>query len=199
MLRLLGELSVDRPARWQVGADHELRLYRDQIRLERRPLSDKGAAIPPTEPAREPQMARLSIVAPGRYQVGDWAGVLQVDLALAADPGAMPLSRLANVQARPRQGGEQFQRLAGTVPRSLKKQYQAAGVPAWQRIGPVLWCDERVLFVPGLGIDARWHGPDVCTPGGPLCRLQWQAFGDGADAALTGPQADAGKPRGSSA
>jgi tRNA(Ile)-lysidine synthase len=199
MRRLLGELSVDRPARWQVGADHELRLYRDQIRLERRPLSDKGAAIPPTEPAREPQMVRLSIVAPGRYQVGDWAGVLQVDLALAADPGAVPLSRLANVQARPRQGGEQFQVRTGILPRSLKKQYQSAGVPTWQRIGPVLWCNERVLFVPGLGVDACWLRSDVDNPGEPLCRLQWQVLDDGADAAMTGPQADAGEPRGSPA
>jgi tRNA(Ile)-lysidine synthase len=130
------------------------------------------------------------------YPVGEWEGLLRVDLASGADPGGVRLSRLASLQARPRQGGEQFQGRAGMLPRSLKKQYQGAGVPTWQRVGPVLWCDGRVLFVPGLGVDARWHEPGIGAPGDPLCRLQWQALDDGADAAMTGSQADAGEPRG---
>jgi tRNA(Ile)-lysidine synthase len=41
------------------------------------------------------------------------------------------------------------------MPRSLKKQYQAAGIAAWQREGPLLYAGELLVFVPGLGLDAR--------------------------------------------
>ena len=54
---------------------------------------------------------------------------------------------------RVRSGGEQFQRSSKSVPRSLKKQFQAARVPAWQRGGPLVYGEGRLLFVPGLGID----------------------------------------------
>ena len=65
------------------------------------------------------------------------------------------------------------------MPRSLKKQYQAAGVAAWQREGPLLYAGEQLVFVPGLGLDAR-----VCAARAAGRRvtlaLQWRP--DGADA-----------------
>jgi len=67
-------------------------------------------------------------------------------------------------------GGERFQRAPGTPPRSLKKQFQAAGVPAWQRDAPLLFsADGRLLFVPGLGLDAR----AVAAPGEAQVALSW--------------------------
>ena len=73
--------------------------------------------------------------------------------------GRRALAQAARTRAAPRAGGgEQFQAGAGRPPRSLKKQYQAAGVPAWQRGGPLLYSDGQLLFVPGLGIDARARG-----------------------------------------
>jgi len=52
----------------------------------------------------------------------------------------------------------------------LKKQYQARGVPEWQRGGPLVYAGERLLFVPALGIDARcW-----AAPGAPQFGIVWQ-------------------------
>jgi tRNA(Ile)-lysidine synthase len=84
--------------------------------------------------------------------------------------GGVALAVLRDAQWRARSGGERFQRAAGTPPRSLKKQFQAAGVPAWQRDAPLLFsADGRLLFVPGLGIDAR----ALAAPGEAQCALAW--------------------------
>ena len=62
---------------------------------------------------------------------------------------------------RGRRGGEQFQRTPRSTPRSLKKQYQAAGLAQWDRQGPLLYIGDALVFVPGLGIDARqWAAED---------------------------------------
>jgi tRNA(Ile)-lysidine synthase len=94
----------------------------------------------------------------GRFEVRD------------ASEGGVDAALLQQVLAVPRQGGERF-RLAPTgTARSLKKQYQAAGVPAWQREGPLLWLpDGRLLFAPGLGIDAALRA----RPGQPQLALRW--------------------------
>ena len=84
--------------------------------------------------------------------------------------GGVALDVLRDAQWRARSGGERFQRAVGTPPRSLKKQFQAAGVPAWQRDAPLLFsADGRLLFVPGLGIDAR----ALAAPGEAQCALAW--------------------------
>jgi tRNA(Ile)-lysidine synthase len=68
-----------------------------------------------------------------------------------------------------RAGGERFQREPGGLPRSLKKQYQSANVPEHERVGPLLWAAGRLLFVPGLGIDARSRA----AAGEPQLALRW--------------------------
>jgi tRNA(Ile)-lysidine synthase len=40
--------------------------------------------------------------------------------------------------------------------RSLKKQFQQAGVPLWARSAPLVYLQGRLAYVPGLGFDARW-------------------------------------------
>ena len=90
---------------------------------------------------------------------------------VAVKKGGIALATLRDAQWRPRSGGERFQRAPGTPPRSLKKQFQAAGVPAWQRDAPLLYSsDGRLLFVPGLGIDARV----LAAPGEPQVALSWE-------------------------
>jgi tRNA(Ile)-lysidine synthase len=82
----------------------------------------------------------------------------------------VPLALLVGAQWRTRAGAERFQRAAGTPPRSLKKQFQAAGVPAWSRGAPLLFAaDGMLLFVPGLGTDAR----ALAAPGTPRVSLAW--------------------------
>jgi len=90
------------------------------------------------------------------------------------DVGGIAVDVLRHAQWRARGGGERFQRAPGTPPRSLKKQFQAAGLAAWQRDAPLLFsADGRLLFVPGLGIDAR----ALAAPGEPQCALSWEHVG----------------------
>jgi tRNA(Ile)-lysidine synthase len=88
----------------------------------------------------------------------------------------VPASQLKACRLMARSGGEQWQAGPRSVPRSLKKQYQAAGVAAWQRVGPLLYAGEQLVFVPGLGLDARVcaqapHGRRVALV------LQWRPDG----------------------
>jgi tRNA(Ile)-lysidine synthase len=70
-----------------------------------------------------------------------------------------------------RAGGEQFQLAPQRPARALKKQFQALGVPPWERLGPLLWRGSDLLFVPGLGINARHWASD----GVPQWVLSWEA------------------------
>jgi tRNA(Ile)-lysidine synthase len=180
--RLLAELGGDRPARWPLDVDREVRLYRDVISIDRAAV--KSAIAPVIASVDATPALDVCVTAPGRYALGAWPGLLSVESADADAPGVVPLARLACLQARPRQGGEQFQRAANAPPRSLKKQYQAAGVPAWQREGPLLWCDGQLLFAPGLGVDARWQAGHDSATGGPCCSLRWIASDGGTDRRL---------------
>ena len=87
------------------------------------------------------------------------------------DAGGIAVDVLRDAQWRARRGGERFQRAPGTPPRSLKKQFQAAGLAAWERDAPLLFsADGRLLFVPGLGIDTR----ALAAPGEAQCALSWE-------------------------
>lgn len=160
------QASGARPPRWLLSTGWTIRAWRGRLQLH------AGTVEPqPAEPLW------LCISGPGTYELPDWSGRLLVECVDAAGAG-IELARLQRVQLRPRSGGEQFQRAAGTPPRALKKQFQAAGVPAWQRQGPLLFDDAgELLFVPGLGLDARsLAGPEAV---GPLVRLAWVASVDG--------------------
>lgn len=137
--RLLSELPAATAASWPAPGGW-LRLHRDRLGFEA-----EGAA---TEPGR-PRAIDLS--RPGDHPARPWPGVIRV----GRGPGGLPAEWLAAAELRPRTGGERFQSHAAGVPRSLKKQYQAAGVPAWRREGPLVWSRDTLLWVPGLGLDAR--------------------------------------------
>jgi tRNA(Ile)-lysidine synthase len=79
------------------------------------------------------------------------------------------LAWLGQLELKPRSGGERFQAGIGRPPRSLKKQYQAAAVPAWEREGPLVYSGGQLVFVPGLGIDARV----IALPGQEQVALRW--------------------------
>ena len=83
--------------------------------------------------------------------------------------GGVPAAWLARIELRPRSGGEQFQAGLGRPPRSLKKQYQAAGIEPAERDGPLVYSGGQLVFVPGLGIDARV----MALPGQPQFTLRW--------------------------
>lgn len=108
----------------------------------------------------------VQILGVGDHELPAWPGCLRVT---EVTHGGVAPALLAQVSVRPREGGEQFQAGAGRPPRSLKKQFQALGVPAWCRQGPLLWAREQLVFVPGLGLDARCLAPS----GEPQWALEW--------------------------
>jgi tRNA(Ile)-lysidine synthase len=156
--RLSAQLSEDRPGTWQVVTGWQLRCRRGELQLRMQGAALGRGAVPDSVAAP----LRLRIDGAGWFPAPAWSGGLQVDVVAC---GGVPLSTLGWVELRPRQGGEQFQRAAGTPPRALKKQFQSAGVPAWARDGPLVYdALGQLLYVPGLGLDARAVGD--CEGGG---------------------------------
>jgi tRNA(Ile)-lysidine synthase len=154
--RLMRELPSLKPARWPLDGG-ELRRYRGRITLN---LASADA------PAAWPCAADVDRV--GLHAVPGTAASLRVN---ATRRGGVPLALLHNATWRAREAAQQFQRSRATPPRSLKKQFQAAGVPAWSRDAPLLFSDAgQLLFVPGLGADAR----ALETPGQPRVSLSWE-------------------------
>ena len=57
-----------------------------------------------------------------------------------------------------RSGGERLQPDPGRPRRTLKNLFQEAGVPPWERERlPLLVCGDDLVWVPGLGVDARYQ------------------------------------------
>ena len=155
--RLLDELKPRQSARWPF-AGGELQQHRGRLR---------HIVVTGTEAVRAsaPESA-LGIRRAGRHALPGWGGVLQVTRVAAE---GVPLAWLAHLELRPRSGQERFQAGLGRPPRSLKKQFQAAGVSAWERGGPLVYSGGQLVFVPGLGLDARVIG----LPGQPQVQLHW--------------------------
>ncbi|MFT3955403.1 MAG: tRNA lysidine(34) synthetase TilS [Piscinibacter sp.] len=157
VVRLMAELSAAGQGVWD-AAGGTLRAYRGRLRwIEQAP----GAQV---RPERE---STLAVRRAGRHALPGWGGALQVQ---RVREGGVPLAWLAALELRERSGGEQFQAGFGRPPRSLKKQFQAQAVPAWERDGPLVYSGGQLVFVPGLGLDARVIG----LPGQPLVRLSWE-------------------------
>jgi len=156
--RLLDETADDATRRWPVDAERTLRSWRGR-------LSVVVPARPRVTPARGD--AALSLLRCDRYAVAGWDGALEV---FATERCGVAPHRLAQIDARVRAGGERFLLHPAGVARGLKKQFQSAGVPVEERDGPLLFDTAgALLFVPGLGIDARaW-----AAPGAPQWGIRW--------------------------
>ncbi len=160
---LLDRLSLElgngegAPARWPCG-DGELRRYQGELSY--------APGIP--ESALRPGIpGALLIPAPGRYELPAWGGRLHV-FPVEADGLAWTPGMVLTL--RRREGAEQFQAGPRQPARSLKKQFQSARVPAWERTGPLVYQGEDLVFVPGLGLDARaWAPAGVAQVG-----LRWE-------------------------
>lgn len=154
--RMLRELPRAATGQWPLGL-LQLRRHADHLL----------AVTPPVSAAAVPAAAELDLSRPGLHPVPGWGGALQVQ-AVAA--GGVPAQSLCQARVLARCGGEQFQRHVRGLPRSLKKQFQDAGVPAWMRDGPLVFAGPALVFVPGLGLDARAQQ----WPGAPRVQLAWR-------------------------
>lgn len=154
--RLADELAHAPSGRWTVPGGAELRVYRQRLMC--------GPPALPVDLA--PQSFELDL-RPGAHELPDWGGRLIVE---PVSERGLDVSQSGAVSLRLRQGGEQFQLAPRSLPRQLKKQYQAAGVPQWLRAGPLVWRGEALIFAPGLGVDARcWATADR-----PQVGLRWE-------------------------
>ena len=145
VIRLLDELPRSGEACWPFG---DMTLRRHRGRLQAGPRAPAGVL----DDLQARGAARLQVT--------------------PSTQGGVYATDLQGAEWRERQGGERFQRLPNTPPRSLKKQFQDADVATWLRDVPLLYtADGRLLFVPGLGIDARTLAPT----GQPQCALNWRA------------------------
>jgi tRNA(Ile)-lysidine synthase len=158
LARLSDELFGVGAASWPL-AGGLLRRHRGQLTWSR-PVATRS----PSKTALE---AQLHIRRAGIHRLPGWGGNLRV---VRVKEGGVPLAWLAQAELRARSGGEQFQAGLGRPARSLKKQFQAAELPAWERSGPLVYSGGQLVFVPGLGIDARVIG----LPGQPLVTLLWE-------------------------
>lgn len=156
--RLGAELPAARgSARWPAPGG-ELRLYRGRLAVS---LAQAGS-VP------SPAPCVIDLDRPGVLDLPAWGGRL---VAAAGDEGGAAPELLQQLTATARTGGERFRLAPGGAARSLKKQFQARAVPAWERDGPLLFTvDGRLLFVPGLGIDAALRA----EPGRPQLLIRWQ-------------------------
>ncbi len=162
--RLMHELPRARSARWPLGPG-ELRIHRGTLEF---------AQVVPPMPAAPPRAQRFDLSRAGHVEVPAWQGAFEVRIVECE--GIAP-QRLRDCVLRERLGGERFQCRPASLPRSLKKQYQAAGVPAWARGGPLVFAGDELLYVPALGIDARCHA----SVGAPMLSLRWVPGGPGPD------------------
>lgn len=158
--RLLAEWPAAVSASWPAGPGRALRHYRGRLTLQAE-QAEPSAALPAP--------VVLCIDAPGDVPVPAWHGMLRVRWAAQG----VPLAWLQRCELRPRAGGEQFQSAENRPPRSLKKMFQQQALPAWARDAPLLWCGERLVFVPRLGLDARCLGQ---PEGPPQVDLEWLSF-----------------------
>ncbi|MBC7954870.1 MAG: tRNA lysidine(34) synthetase TilS [Cytophagales bacterium] len=110
----------------------------------------------------------VQILRAGRFTLRGWGGTL---VAKRVKEGGVPLAWVAHLELRARQGGERFQAGIGRPARSLKKQFQAADIAEWERNGPLIYSGGQLVFVPGLGLDARV----LAMPGQPQLSLHWHS------------------------
>ena len=152
--RLLAELPAAGHGRWPAPGG-EWRRHR------------QGLHWVPVQPQADAAPLGVDLARIGSHRLAPWPGTLCVE---ATSEGGLPLQALQRAELRARVGGEHFQHHAAGPARALKKQFQAQGVPAWSRDGPLLYVDGQLVFVPGLGLDARAQA----WPGRPRVTLHWE-------------------------
>jgi len=123
-----------------------MRLYREKLFIEKEKA--KPAGFPPRSWKGE---ARLQL--PG--------GELRFRRTRGRGIDGSLLKKQA-FHVRLRSGGERLRPDARRPSRTLKNLFQEAGVPPWQRERlPLLYCGKRLVWAPGLGVDAAF----VSAPG----------------------------------
>jgi len=117
-----------------------------------------------------PAVAPFAIRWRGDAQLALPHGTLEF-VPCSGDGAAQAALDSAEVTVRTRAGGERI-RLANDRPRrALKGLLQDAGMPPWQRESlPLVFCDDVLAVVPGVGVDAAFRA----APGTPGYEVRWR-------------------------
>ena len=153
--RLCAELRAEGARAWPIGHG-TLRSHHGVLRW--------SAVIPA---AQDGDDVVLDASRPGRYVAGGWQGELVV---APVAQGGIATSLASCLELTRRRPGDRFRGQANRPARSLKLQFQAAAISAFERHGPVVRASGRIVFVPGLGIDAG----AIAAPGEPQVSLAWE-------------------------
>ena len=111
---------------------------------------------------------RLTRAAPAGFAPIRWRGEGRVPIAALGGELRFRRARGAGIDSarldgrpvtiRARSGGERLRPDARRPRRTLKNLFQEAGVPPWERDAlPLLYCGERLVWVPGVGVDAEFQ------------------------------------------
>ena len=139
--RLMREaLASGPPRRWPIEGG-ELQSYRGRLR--------KAMA---SAPGFSAAAIAVDLSRPGLHEIAGWGGAFHVDVV---EHGGIPMRTAMHLELRARAPGDRFQAGADRPPRSLKLQFQARGIAPTLRDGPIAHGNGIVVYVPGLGIDAR--------------------------------------------
>jgi tRNA(Ile)-lysidine synthase len=140
-----------------------LRLGGLEVRRHRGLLLLREAQREPGEVATVTWRGEDEIAVPG------WGGVLRFDTTVEEGFDAQWLAA-APLELRGRGGGERFKPHPTRPSKTLKRLFQDAGVPEFDRARlPLVWRGDELIFVAGLGADAR-----LIDSGGPRVKLEWQ-------------------------
>ena len=98
---------------------------------------------------------RLQWQGQAAIEVPEWGGRLVFQST--AGPGFAPeFLRDGELQIRPRSGSERLKPALNRPSKNLKHLFQERAIPSWQRPRlPLVYLDERLVFVGGIGMDAR--------------------------------------------
>jgi tRNA(Ile)-lysidine synthase len=100
--------------------------------------------------------------------VPTWGGVLHFDTTVEEGFDVEWLSGVP-LELRGRGGGERFKPHPTRPSKTLKRLFQDANVPEFERARlPLVWRGEELIFVARLGADAR-----LIDNGGPRVMLAW--------------------------
>lgn len=146
---LLQQLCGSRDdAQVRVGVgDAVVRRFRGEVYVEKGPL------------APQPELA-LTWTLEDTLELPECGGRLLFERVAGE---GLSLARLAAapVTVRLRRGGERLRPDCRRPHRTLKNLFQEAGVPPWQRQRlPLLFCGERLVFVPGIGVDCEYQAAE---------------------------------------
>lgn len=149
------DAAIDKHPFFDFGA---VRLHRIENRLELHP----NLGTPPDQPISLQWRGEPELVIP------EWGGRLVFEKT--GSPG-LDAEKLHNglLTLRPRVGRERLKLAANRPSKSLKNLFQESSIATWRRAWlPLLYVDENMVFVAGLGMDSR------CLSQGGNIAVRWE-------------------------